>query len=228
MEAFMKAYWAAWRRTSIVAGCLLLAITLSLAQSVQKKATAPSAESTRAILVEKAHALESRGRPDMAIQLWQQILLSDPKSPDALVGLARDLKLIGSDKAGEALDRLRRASPRDPNISKIEALASTKAESDQLRQAGELARQGKLEDAMRIYKQLYGDHPPDGDIALAYYQTLYGTASGKEQAVAAMRALAERNPGDPRFAVELGIMLTYEVRTRSEGIRILKEHPTDS
>ena len=97
-------------------------------------------------------------------------------------GLARDLKLIGSDKATDALNRLRKVNPNDPNIAKIEALASTRAETAQLRQAGELARQGKVDDAMRIYKRLYGDHPPDGDIALAYYQTLYGTASGKQQA----------------------------------------------
>ncbi len=57
---------------------------------------------------------------------------------------------------------------------------------------------------MRIYRQLYGDHPPDGDIALAYYQTLYGTASGKQAAIAGMRALADRNPGDPRYAVAAG------------------------
>jgi tetratricopeptide (TPR) repeat protein len=101
-------------------------------------------------------------------------------------------------------------------------------QSDRLRQAGELARQGKAEAAMAIYRELYGDRPPDGDIALAYYQTMYGTPLGKETAVTAMRALAQRNPGDTRFAVELGRMLTYEAKTRSEGIRILKEHPKDS
>ncbi|MGA2168951.1 MAG: cellulose synthase subunit BcsC-related outer membrane protein [Terracidiphilus sp.] len=212
----------------MVTGCLVLALEVGLAQNAPRKPAVSSPEATRSILVDKAHALESRGRPDMAIQLWQQILLSDPKNSNALAGLARDLRLIGSDKAGEALERLRKLNPNDPNIPKIEALAGTRVESDQSRQAGELARQGKLDDAMRIYKQLYGDHPPDGDIALAYYQTMYGTASGKEAAVSAMRALARRNPGDPRFAVELGIMLTYESRSRAEGIRILQEHPRDS
>jgi tetratricopeptide (TPR) repeat protein len=59
--------------------------------------------------VDKARALESRGRPDMAVQLWQQILLSDPNNTEALAGLARDYKLMGAaDKSDEALDRLRR------------------------------------------------------------------------------------------------------------------------
>jgi tetratricopeptide (TPR) repeat protein len=205
----------------------LLALQIGLAQ--KKPVPAASPDNTRKVLIEKARALESRGRPDMAIQLWQQILLSDPKNADALAGMAKDYKLIGSaDKSNEVLERLKKVSPNDPNIGRISGMTSSRAQSDQLRQAGELARKGKAEDAMRIYRQLYGDRPPDGDIALAYYQTLYGTPSGKETAIAAMRALEQRNPGDTRFAVELGIMLTYDARSRAEGIRILQGHPKDS
>ena len=121
-----------------------------------------------------------------------------------------------------------RVNPNDPNIAKIQALASTKAQSDRLRQAGDLARQGHNEEAMRIYRELYGDRPPDGDIALAYYQTLYGTASGKEAAIAgharAGRAQSRRHALSDRAR---RTMLTYDARTRAEGIRILKEHPQD-
>ncbi len=164
----------------------------------------------------------------MAIQLWQQILLSAPENTEALAGLARDYKLIGSnDLAEQALDRLRRINPRDPNIARIEAMSSTSQQSEQLRQAGELTRQGRNDEAMRIYRQLYGDQPPNGDIALAYYQTLYGTSTGKPAAIAGLRALVDRNPGDPRYSVALGTMLTYDQRTRAEGIRILQAHPSD-
>jgi tetratricopeptide (TPR) repeat protein len=210
------------------AGC---AAMLLLSGFAQQKPNAPAAnpEHTRQILVANAHALESRGRPDMALQLWQQILLSDPKNTEALAGLARDYRLSGSMKeSDDALEKLRAVNPNDPNIPKIQALTSTRTQSDKLRQAGELARQGKNEDAMRIYRELYPNGPPDGDIAMAYYQTLYGTANGKEQAITAMRALAARNPGDPRYAVELGIMLTYAASTREEGIKILQSHPLDS
>src|SRR5215469_4213424 len=182
-----------------IAGTCLFATLLccSVQSHSQKKGSAPSASPDRArqILIANARALESRGRPDMAIQLWQQILLSDPNNAEALAGIARDYKLTGATKeAAAALDKLRSVNPNDPNISKIEGLTSNRAQSDQLRQAGDLARQGKNDDAMRIYRELYGDHPPDGDIALGYYQTLSGTASGKAQAISAMRALAQRNP----------------------------------
>ncbi len=210
-------------------GILAVCLPLSLQPGwAQKPAAQASPDRTRQILVGNAHALESRGRPDMAIQIWQQVLLSDPNNVEALAGLARDYKLTGSlSQSDAALERLRSVSPNDPNIGKIQALASTKAQSDRLREAGNLARQGHNEEAMRIYRDLYGDRPPDGDIALAYYQTLYGTASGKAPAIEAMRALAARNPGDTRFAVALGQMLTYEAGTRAEGIRLLKEHPQD-
>ena len=221
----MRVGWGAWKASWIVAGCLLLTLPIVRAQN---SSVANSANAARASLVEKARALEARGRPDMAIQLWQQILLSTPENTEALAALARDYKLIGSvDQANQALDRLRKISPNDPEIAKIEAMTSTSAESEQLRQAGELTRQGRNDDAMRIYRQLYGDQPPNGDIALAYYQTLYGTANGKQAAIAGMRALVDRNPGDPRYAIALGGMLTYEQRTRSEGIRILQAHPKD-
>ncbi len=218
----MSTGWRAWKASLVVAGCLVLML---VAAFTPKKPAASSAEAARADLAAKARALEARGRPGMAAQLWRQILLSDPKNTEALAGLARDYKLIGcANLSNQTLDRLRKANPNDPNIARTEAMASTPVASVQLRQAGDLVQQGRLDDAMRIYRQLYGDHPPDGDIALAYYKTLYVTSAGKEEAVAGMRALANRNPRDPRYAVELGILLTYDQHTRAEGIRILEAH----
>jgi tetratricopeptide (TPR) repeat protein len=226
MEAFMRAGWGAWREKWLVAGCLMLAIAPVFAQ---KTSASMTPQATREILVDKARALEARGRPDMAIQLWQQILLSDPQNAQALAGLAQDLKLIGSgDQANAVLNRLRQVNPNDPNIARIQAMASTRAQNDQLTHAGQLASQGRVEDAMQIYRQLYGDHPPDGDVGLAYYQTLYGTTNGKVAAIAGLRAMADRNPGDSRYSIELGKMLTYDQRTRAEGLRILRQYPKDS
>jgi len=176
-------------------------------------------------LIAKARSLESRGRPDLAVQDWQQVLLSDPNNPEALAGVARDYRLSGNSQASdEALDKLRRINPNDPNIAKIQSLSSNKTRDARMGQAGALAKAGNPEAAMRIYRELYGDHPPDGDIAMAYYDTLYSTANGKSEALEAMRAMAARNPGDQRFVVTLGRMLTYDAKTRAEGMRILREH----
>jgi len=209
----------------MVAVCLAILLQVG---SAQKSGTPADADHTRKVLVANAHALEARGRPDMAIQLWQQILLSDPNNTEALAGLAKDYKLSGSVKeSDQALERLRNINPNDPAITQVEGLSTGHVQSDQLRRAGDLARQGKNDEAMNIYRQLYGDRPPEGDVGLAYYQTLYGSAGGKEKAIAGMRGLVQRNPADTRYAVTLGRMLTYDQRTRAEGIHILEQHPLD-
>ncbi len=220
----MSVGWGAWRKRFVVVSCLVLALPMGYAQN--QPAESPAA--TLTVLVENAQAQESRGRPDLAVQVWRQILLYDPQNTVALAGLARDLRLIGSvEKSNEALDSLRRIDPSNPEIARIEALSGAATESDLLRRAGALAREGKAEDAMRIYRQLFGDHPPGGTIGLAYYQTLFGAPNGKEGAIAGMRALAQQNPADPRFAITLGVTLTYDARTRDEGMRILSAHLND-
>ena len=83
----MKVGCGARSRILVVTGCLLLALQVSLAQ---KKTAVGTNEGERGTLIDKARALESRGRPDMAVQLWQQILLSQPNNPDALAGVAKD------------------------------------------------------------------------------------------------------------------------------------------
>ena len=195
----------------MVAGCLFLALQLSLAQTTAHKPATSSAENTRAILVRKRRTPLKRA----AGPTWPSSCGSRFCSPIPTI-LKRWPGWPGSEadrlrqSAGSAGSPAQGESERSEHCQDRRHWPARATRAHKLRQAGELARQGKVDDAMRIYRQLYGDHPPDGDIALAYYQTLYGTANGKQEAIAGMRALAERNPGDPRFAVELGIMLTYD------------------
>jgi tetratricopeptide (TPR) repeat protein len=227
-----------WRQTQRWAGQVADASTVCtvacllacfLASAAGSQAQAPKQSEAEKVLIQKAQALEARGRPDIAVQVWQQILLSDPNNPLALEGVARDNRLSGNSAASDAaLDKLRKINPSDPNIGKIQGLTSNKTRDARLGQAGALAKAGNPEAAMKIYREYYGDHPPDGDIALAYYETLYATPNGKTEALNAMRAAAARNPGDPRFIVTLGRMLTYDARTRAEGIKILHQHMDNS
>ena len=221
----MKLVQGAWGSRLLAACCLLLAAQGILAQH----GPAPSSvAATRDVLIRKARDIEARGRPDLSLQLWQQILLSDPRNTAALAGVARDYKLMGQpEKALDALDRLRQVSPGDPEIARIEALSSSQTQTRDLQRAGALAGQGQPEEAMRIYRRLYGSQPPPGPIALAYYQTLYATAKGKQEAIAGLRELVRQNPDNSAYAVALGTLLTYEAGTRAEGIRILQAHAQD-
>ncbi len=211
--------WTCWAATACVLSCLGVPVYAQKSNAAQKVSPAED------ILIQKAQTLEARGRPDLAAQVWQQILLSDPNNPQALEGVARSFRLSGNAAASSAaIEKLRKLNPNDPNIKKLESLHSNRAQDERLSLAGKLAKSGNAVAAMKIYREYYGDHPPDGDIGLAYYDTLYATPDGRDEAIAGMRAMADRNPSDPRFVVELGRMLTYDPRTRADGIRILQQH----
>src|ERR1035438_8785269 len=134
-----------------------LAVLLCLSAAQMRGQSA--AEKT---LLDKAQSQEQSGHLDLAAQTWQQILLSDPKNEEALAGLGRWAKLSGDDAAAQTwIDRLRAVNPNSPEIAKIEALVSNKMQNQLLEQASELAKNGHNEDALKIYRQTFGAHPPD-------------------------------------------------------------------
>ena len=187
-----------------------------------------SSQATTQSLLDKAHALEVRGRMDMAAQTWQQVLLADPNNTTALAGLARSAKLSGNATlAGTYLDRLRAISPNDPNIARIENMGSQQNQQAQLAQAGKLAQAGQYSQAMVIYRQVFGSTPQAGDWALAYYETESATDDGRAHAIAGLRGLMEKNPSDSRYQIALGRILTYNPKTREEGRKLLEKHPND-
>ena len=204
---------------------LLGAASLTPLMTAQTAQAPPAATQP---LLEKAHALEVRGRMDMAAQTWQQVLLADPNNTEALGGLARAARLAGNQAlASTYIDRLRAINPNDPNIARAENLGTQLDHNVQLQQAGKLAQQGKYAEAMTIYRRVYGDSPPAGDMALAYYETEAATEEGRPHAIAGLRTLVAKNPGDSRFQVALGRILTYNPRTRAEGRKLLEAHPGD-
>jgi tetratricopeptide (TPR) repeat protein len=185
-------------------------------------------QSTVQALLDGAHQLEVRGRVDLAAQKWQQVLLTDPNNTEALGGLARAAKALGKDALAQTyIERLRAINPNDPGIERAEQTQTQKDQNAQLREAGKLAQQGQYGEALNVYRQLYGDQPPPGDIALAYYETESATEEGRPHAIAGLRALAEKFPGDSRYQIALGTILTYNPKTRPEGRRLLEQHPND-
>src|SRR6266702_3903977 len=193
-------------------------------------AQTPSSASSSATqsLLDKADSLEARGRMDLAVQTWQQVLLMDPKNTAALGGLARAAALNGNATLSKSyVERLRAINPNDPNIARVEKMAAQPAKNSRLDQAAKLAAAGQIAAAMTIYRQVLGTNPPPGDAALAYYETEAATVDGRPHAVAGLRALAEKVPGDSRYQIALGRLLTYDPKTREEGRKILERFPND-
>ncbi|MGB7167447.1 MAG: cellulose synthase subunit BcsC-related outer membrane protein [Acidobacteriaceae bacterium] len=179
-------------------------------------------------LLQKAQTLEQSGHMDLAAQTWQQVLLSDPNNQEALAGLGRWAKLSGNDAEAEKyVERLRALNPNNPEIAKIEALVSNKAQNARLQQAAELAKNGHNEAALKIYRQMFDGHPPD-NWALAYYDTEAAIPATRDDAVTGLRSLAQRYPEMPQYTIDLGRVLTYDPKTRLEGEHLLSQYPHDA
>ncbi|MBT9330116.1 cellulose synthase subunit BcsC-related outer membrane protein [Paracidobacterium acidisoli] len=177
------------------------------------------------MLLDKAHSLATGGHLDIAVQTWQQVLLADPNNREALLGIAKaDMQLGKTDEAKTYLDRLRAAGGNAADISQIQAMPSLKTQSAQVIEAGRLAQAGRYADAMRIYRNLFGDNPPAGNNALAYYDTEAAIPEERARAIEGLRRLSKQFPADSSYAVTLGRVLTYDAKTRTEGIAILRRY----
>lgn len=108
------------RQAAALAACLLLSLPSLCTQT--SESNSPSA---RTLLIEKAQAFEARGRPDLSIQIWQQVLASDPKNAEALAGLAEDRKLTGDSKPDSAA---RAQEDKDKAAAKTQAVAKKSEE----------------------------------------------------------------------------------------------------
>src|SRR5215471_10692516 len=195
---------------------LLLMIFLALSLTAQNQGVA--------ILLSKARSLESRGRMDLAVQNWKQVLLVSPNQTEALAGLARYAKQNGdADEERGYLDRLKKINPKDPEIAEIEAMhVLTPQERNRLDEAGRLAMQHKPDQAMKIYNEVFGNQPPSGKWAEPYYETEAASTGGQEKAIAQLRRLCAHDPGNETYRLWLARVLVYNPKTRMEGLHLLE------
>ena len=201
----------------------LMVATCALALGVPWHLHADSAPE-RALLA-KAQSLAASGHMDMAVQTWQQVLLADPNSRAALLGIAKaDMQLGRSDEARRYLDRARALGGDTSDIAKIKTMPSVASQSIRLREAATFAQHGRYADAMRIYRDIYGDEPPPGNAALAYYDTEAGLPESLQQAIEGLRKLSKQFPADSRYTITMGRILTYDPKTRAEGIAVLQQY----
>ena len=152
------------RQAAIVAACLLLPLPSLGVQTSESKS--PSA---RTLLIEKAQAFEARGRPDLSIQIWQQVLATDPKNAEALAGLAEDLKLTGSSKSVDAMQPARKA---DAGNADTASQAKTQILAKKSEEGAPTPADQPAKPAAPAFIQL------DTDLALLETETDFYVASG--------------------------------------------------
>jgi tetratricopeptide (TPR) repeat protein len=209
-------------------GLLLCAVVCLFSAQAIAQGNAAGNQSLTQQLLSKAHALEIRGRMDMAKDSWKQVLLVDPNNAEALAGLARAAKQEGNSADYQAYtDKLKSVNPNDPNLQHMDAAAAAPDKTSQLAEAGRLSKQGQYAKAMTILRQVYGNTPPAGETAVYYYETEAATDDGRPHAIAGLRELVDKYPGEARYSIALGKILTYNPRTREEGRKLLQAHPNN-
>jgi cellulose synthase operon protein C len=172
-------------------------------------------------LVARARALDAQGRHDLAAADWRQVLLIDPKQPDALAALASYSQSIGDEAhARQYVEQMRSAGA---SVSLAAPKGGAGGGDPRLQQAAKLAADHRYNEALALYRQVFGQSPPAGSWAVAYYETEAAVPEELPAAVAGLRALIAKYPQDPTYQLSLGRVLTYRPATRLEGARMLAE-----
>jgi tetratricopeptide (TPR) repeat protein len=192
--------------------------------AAKPSAKAPASSSAVDILLRKARALEGRGRLDLAAQTWRQVLVAEPTQPDALAGMARRLQQSGKPvEARDYLDKLRQSGR-----TAVTAPAPKVAQTGRLEEAGRLARNRQYAEALKIYREVLGDEPPPGPLAIAYYETMASAPDGWKPATAGLQSLVSHYPDYYEYRLSLGKLYSYKAESRAAGIRMLEAVPGDA
>jgi cellulose synthase operon protein C len=174
------------------------------------------------VLLAKAQSLVAHDHLDLAIQTWQQVLLSDPTQREALIGIAKaEIQLGKPEEAQKYTQRLRDLGSSSADLAQIQAMPRVQPQAERLANARRLATQGKSADAMKVYRDLFPHGPPAGDMALEYYETEAAIPEERREATDHLRELSTQFSADPRYAIVLGRILTYDPKTRAQGIALL-------
>ncbi len=188
-------------------GIARLALSLLLGSVlVQAAAQAPSGpDAAVTALLGQARYWQGRNRPDLAQEALDKLFRISPDMPDGLAaqGLL-ELQNGQPDKARSTLEHLRHVRPNHPAISQIERLLQISGpDKAQLRQARQMAKNGQVDEALRIFRKIFPSGPPEGSYAVEYWQLMARTARGRGPALRALEKLAHDNPDNLSYRLAL-------------------------
>lgn len=193
-----------------------------------------------AALLARANQLTASEKPDLAAQAWRQVLLADPENAPALEGLvAYYARRRDPQAASVMLQRLRAAYPADPMLASLEhaiangpplerAVAAFPPTQDaRLQRAEEFSRRGDDLEAFRIYRSVFGDHPPR-TWAVPYYRAQAATPETRRAAALALGKLAQQYPNDAALSIAWAQILTLDPAKRAQGTQVLARYASSN
>jgi tetratricopeptide (TPR) repeat protein len=184
-----------------------------------------------ATLLQRAEFWQARSRDDRAREEIDKALRLRPDQPEALLALGRlQLRANQENEAAATLQRLRQAHPQHPGVVHLSALLRVRGpDRDRLRQARQLARAGRNEEALAAFAALFPEGAPDDEMALEIATVQGWTREGWEPARATLADLAKRHPDDARYRVALASHLSRRKPVGADTLKTLRElseHPS--
>ena len=181
------------------------------------------------VLLEQGKFWAEKRDATRAAEAWQRLLLIQPNRPEALYGLAViELDAKRTSAAQGYLDKMRAAHPDSPLVAQLEQEMALRQGSrpKELDQARLLAESGNLDGAIAQYDVVLNGKPPQGPLALEYYNYLGYTTGGWQRARDGLERLARESPKSNQIKLALGKLLIRNEATRTEGIARLQQLST--
>ena len=145
---------------------------------------------------------------------------SIPTQTDALAALATFYQSNGDTTlANHYLALLRKAKPGDARIAQIPSASARPGNTSDFEAAAKLASQHRYQESLELYRKAFHGTEPSGMWAVSYYETEAAVPAELPQAITGLRGLAKEYPANPGYQLALGRVLTYDPKTRVEGIR---------
>lgn len=186
-----------------------------------------AAESDPAIktLLDQAGYWHAKAHDDLAAAALKKILKVDPNNIDALYLMALYELQSGHKSAAQSWrQKIITIAPDDPRLASLHGEEMMLAISPtELAIARDLAKQGKVKEALAAYRRIFNNGQPADSLANEYYLTMAGDRDSLPEAIAGLRQQARIMPNDGPVHLALAKTLTYQTSTRREGINMLAE-----
>lgn len=179
--------------------CAALSMPLAAPQASPASASGVAARTDqRAQLLAQARAGEAAQRDDLVAGALARLRRIAPDDPDVLgLELRLALRQRQPKRAAELGAALCRAAPAGPACANARVLLRLYGpDADALRRATQQLAMGRSNRALAGFRALFGDAPPDFELATKYWIAAGTVPADRVRAIAALEALDQRYPGN--------------------------------
>ena len=179
----------------------------------------------RSALIEQGNYWQSLGRAELAEESWTKLLRVDPKSADAMYGMAQVELTRGNAEAARGwITQLQTAHPTDARVARLQQQARQPgAPASDLQRARAAAQAGHAVEAVQLYRALFDNRPPPTPLALEFYEVLGGTQQGYDEARKGVAQLIKDQPSNLNARLASAQLDTYREPSRRDGIKQLAD-----